>query len=121
MRTNPSGRAASANGSRQKLSRLSPVQGYFLLPLALLALTLSGCLASIPTASPTPTATPEPTALPPGVFQAFGDWRLAYLGVEGKLHIISLDGKTDLTGPVLSQGAGPVAPMAGPLPPPMEC
>ncbi len=112
MHTNPGGRAASVNGSRQRRASLSPVRGYFLLPLALLALLVSGCLASTPPSTPTPaaTATPQPTALPPGVFPAFGDWRLAYVGSQGKLHIISLDGKTDLTSPVLNGSQAVISP-----------
>jgi hypothetical protein len=37
-------------------------------------------------------ATPPP--LP-----AFSDWRVAYIGEDARLHIVSLDGKTDLAGP----------------------
>jgi hypothetical protein len=38
-----------------------------------------------------------PLAPPP--LPAFSDWRVAYIGEDTRLHIVSLDGKTDLAGP----------------------
>lgn len=48
----------------------------------------------IPTAFPT--ATPSPGPLP-----RFSDWRAAYLGSDGQVHAVTLDGKTDVAGPAL--------------------
>lgn len=42
----------------------------------------------------TPTAAPQP--LP-----HFSDWRVAYLGADGVVHAVSLDGRTDVNGPAL--------------------
>src|SRR5262249_34945816 len=41
-----------------------------------------------------PAAPQTPPPLP-----AFSDWRVAYIGEDTRLHIVSLDGKTDLAGP----------------------
>jgi hypothetical protein len=38
-------------------------------------------------------------ATPPPPLPAFSDWRVAYIGEDARLHIVSLDGKTDLAGP----------------------
>ncbi|HET9111313.1 MAG TPA: hypothetical protein VFN78_10850 [Ktedonobacterales bacterium] len=35
------------------------------------------------------------------VLPHFSDWRAAYLAPDGRAHVVSLDGKTDLTGPLL--------------------
>lgn len=47
---------------------------------------------------PAPSATAGPSLVAP----AFSDWRVAYLGQDGHLHAVSLDGKTDATGTSLS-------------------
>jgi hypothetical protein len=39
------------------------------------------------------------TQAPPPPIPAFSDWRVAYIGKDARLHIVSLDGKTDLSGP----------------------
>jgi hypothetical protein len=39
-----------------------------------------------------------PQASPPPL-PAFSDWRVAYIGEDTRLHIVSLNGKTDLAGP----------------------
>ena len=44
------------------------------------------------------TTTGSPT---PAAFPAFTDWRVAYLGKDTLLHIVTMDGKTDLAGPFL--------------------
>ncbi len=43
-------------------------------------------------------STVAPQATPPPL-PAFSDWRVAYIGEDGRLRIVSLDGKTDLAGP----------------------
>ncbi|HEX3273124.1 MAG TPA: hypothetical protein VHR15_20930 [Ktedonobacterales bacterium] len=40
-------------------------------------------------------------ATPPPPLPAFSDWRVAYIGEDARLHIVSLDGKTDLAGPYI--------------------
>jgi hypothetical protein len=61
-------------------------------------LLLVGCAPSA-TIAPTPTATPT---TPVTVLPAFADWRVAYLGLDGTLHAVSLDGKTGVAGPKLT-------------------
>jgi hypothetical protein len=70
--------------------------------------------AAHPTATAlAPTSTPIPTAFP-----AFHDWRAAYVSSNDYFHAVTLDGKTDVTGPrfpgfengtglVFSAGASP--------------
>jgi hypothetical protein len=53
---------------------------------ALLSMSVPGRSPGAPQASPPP--------LP-----AFSDWRVAYVGEDARLHIVSLDGRTDLAGP----------------------
>lgn len=66
------------------------------LALALLV-ALAGCDQSAVQPPPTrPTLTPTPAGLP-----AFADWRAAYLSLEGSVHAVTLDGKSDLVGPAL--------------------
>lgn len=58
----------------------------------------SGPHATVSAATTAPTATTQPsTAMP-----AFSDWRVAYLHVDGYVHAVTLDGKTDVAGPELS-------------------
>jgi hypothetical protein len=55
------------------------------------------------------TPTPTPTVDSASLMPAFHDWRAAYLGQDGHVHIVTLDGQTDLKGPVfplLSYQAG---------------
>lgn len=66
-----------------------------------LIVVVSGCSQGAGHLSPaTPTGTAvvvaAPTSLP-----TFSDWRTAYMGSDSRLHIISLDGKIDLTSDVL--------------------
>jgi WD40-like Beta Propeller Repeat len=44
-------------------------------------------------------STPTPSA--GHLLPTFSDWRAAYLAADGLLHVITLDGKTDLAGPQL--------------------
>ncbi len=55
---------------------------------------------------------PAATAGPTLVLPAFADWRVAYLGQDGQLHAVSLDGQTDSAGlglPSLVAAGTPVA------------
>jgi hypothetical protein len=104
------------DGKRQRSRVLSlpfsrpPCRAAVALALALL-LVLAGCdqsAAQQPGAHPAATRpgvpavhtavppTPTPTGLP-----AFSDWRAAYLSSDGFVHVVTLDGKTDLTSPAL--------------------
>jgi hypothetical protein len=68
----------------------------------LLLIVLAGC----DTITQAPAATvARPTAPPTGVLPAFSDWRLAYLGQDGRVHVVTQDGKTDLAGPKLTTSA----------------
>lgn len=73
-----------------------------LAPALLLALLLVGCAMTTP--APAATAVP-PTTTPAAVLPAFSDWRLAYLGQDGRLHVVTQDGKTDLAGQKLTTSA----------------
>ncbi len=48
------------------------------------------------TATATNPTTASATAVPGATLPAFSDWRAAYLDDFGNLHVVSLDGKTDL-------------------------
>lgn len=71
--------------------------------LSAISLLLVGCAgrsqsANSPTATlPPPAATSTLASLP-----TFSDWRAAYVDADTRLHVVSLDGKTRLTGPSLS-------------------
>ncbi len=58
-----------------------------------IVLCLSGC--SSPSTMHTTTRTMS-------TFPAFSDWRMAYVASDGHIHAISLDGKTDVTGPAVT-------------------
>lgn len=65
--------------------------------MSLAALLLfTGCATSsgTPSTGIRPTITSSTTRGMP----AFSDWRLAYIGQDGNLHVVSLDGKADLMG-----------------------
>ena len=74
------------------------------LAMLVASLALAGCGASRVTAGG---ATPQAaTATPTGLLPAFADWRIASLAGPGApLHVLTLDGKSDLTGPTLAAGA----------------
>jgi hypothetical protein len=44
-------------------------------------------------------SSPAAPQTPPPPLPAFSDWRVAYIGEDARLHIVSLNGKTDLAGP----------------------
>lgn len=75
--------------------------------IILVALLIAGCAQNTakkrPTALPTTPPTMAPTATPalPLFLPAFSDWRVAYQAPDGSLHAVSLDGKTDVAGPLL--------------------
>ncbi len=69
--------------------------------LVFMASMVAGC-ASGATHPTTPTATPQPSVLP-----SFTDWRAAYLGADGHIHAVSLDGKSDLAGALLPNLTSP--------------
>jgi hypothetical protein len=75
--------------------------------LAAIALVvLAGCgNSTIPAVSQGhSTATParsQGTSTPAGALPHFSDWRAVYMGPDGRAHIVTLDGKIDLAGPVL--------------------
>src|SRR5262245_7921817 len=68
--------------------------------LWLVLLLLVGCAPSLTTAARA-TQPPATTTAPSGLLPAFGDWRVAYDGEDSRLHVVTLDGKTDLPGAVL--------------------
>ena len=79
-------------------------QAHLVLAVALLlCLLFAGCdvLTQAPAPTTVPPAAPAATA-PTGVLPSFSDWRLAYLGQDARVHVVTQDGKTDLTGPTLS-------------------
>lgn len=64
-------------------------------------LLLSSC-ASVTTPISSRGHSASPTASASyGVLPHFSDWRAAYLAPDGRAHVVTLDGKTDLTGPLL--------------------
>jgi Tol biopolymer transport system component len=67
---------------------------------------LAGCGQTITPASSQShsTATPaksQGTSTPAGALPHFSDWRAVYMGPDGRAHIVTFDGKTDLAGPAL--------------------
>lgn len=70
--------------------------------LALFAGCASGGSTEVTAPRATPTATLPyitPTTAPVTGFPAFTDWRVVYIGQDGYMHAVSLDGKTDVAGP----------------------
>lgn len=66
--------------------------------LLFLAVVVSGCSQPVQSSSSAPTITSATSATLP----TFSDWRAAYMDAAAHLHAVSLDGKTNLTGPSLS-------------------
>jgi WD40 repeat protein len=65
---------------------------------------LAGCNSSSAhrvTSSTTSSPKPNPTSPITGgsPLPTFSDWRVAYMGLDGTIHVITLDGKTDISGP----------------------
>ncbi|HEU5198907.1 MAG TPA: hypothetical protein VFU32_04680, partial [Ktedonobacterales bacterium] len=69
---------------------------------ALLAVLLAGCNLTTSAPAATTATAPAATSTPTGIFPAFSDWRLAYLGQDSRVHAVTQDGKTDLAGPLLT-------------------
>lgn len=110
--------AARARGLRRTWSRSVRFINACMLALAIL-LTIGGCAGEsvqkhptrLGTFSPT-TILPTATATPLSVFSAFSDWRAAYQGSDGHLHVVALDGTNDIAGPALP-GVDPSVPGLG--------
>jgi hypothetical protein len=66
-----------------------------------LVMTLVAGHGIVPGVKATPSASARRTPQPSALLPAFGDWRAAYLASDGSVHVVSLDGKSDLTGPAL--------------------
>ena len=68
-------------------------------------LVLSSCASGTPPLSsrgPSASSTTTPVATAtPGALPHFSDWRAVYLAPDGRAHIVTLDGKTDLAGSFL--------------------
>ncbi len=62
---------------------------------------LSGCATSAhSTLSVTPTVTASiPSTAVAARLPAFSDWRLTYMAGDNSIHVVTLDGQTDITGP----------------------
>ncbi len=71
--------------------------------------TATPVVQSDPTATSIP-ATPTNTPIFQDPLLPFSDWRLAYMGPEGRIHVITLDRKTEIIGPLL-----PLVPPGQPL------
>jgi len=63
-----------------------------------------------PTPPTTPTRTPSIVRSP---LPAFSDWRVAYMGVDNRIHAVTLDGKTDVAGATLPFGPAGTPPNLG--------
>ncbi len=63
------------------------------------------------TVIPTNTSILSPTAAPQPVFPAFSDWRAAYMASNQSVHAVTLDGKSDISGPILKQYTNQVYPV----------
>lgn len=110
-RPSPTSRATGMSPTNLTPARRIVGAGLALLALvALLAVLLHAPLAALfagPQRAPASTGTATATAGP--VLPAFSDWRVAYVGQDGHLHIVSLDGKTDfawMTLPLLDGATG---------------
>jgi hypothetical protein len=82
------------------------------LTLAALAATLAlaGCGGEATAAGQGTARPPIGTATPTGLLPTFTDWRIATLAGPGApLHVLTLDGKTDLTGPTVDADARALA------------
>lgn len=66
--------------------------------------TTEAAATATATSIPSPTAQPTATVQPLPVFSlpAFHDWRAAYLAADGKVHVSSLDGQSDIVGPAVA-------------------
>jgi hypothetical protein len=70
----------------------------------LTSLVLASCGAQLVAGART-TVPATATATPTGLLPIFTDWRIAALSGLNTLHVYTLDGKTDLTGPTLDANA----------------
>ena len=79
-----------------------------ILPVLLALLLLPACNGTTNTIAqknntPTSTSAVTPTTTPQPVFPAFSDWRAAYMAKDQSVHAVTLDGKSDIAGPILTQ------------------
>lgn len=66
------------------------------------AICVAGCAQGATAARHASPTRPAPTATAvAGPLPRFSDWRAAYLGTDGRVHAVTLDGKTGVAGPVL--------------------
>lgn len=77
-----------------------PVHSIVMVSLVVAALLIGGCNSSS-AAHPLPTVHTTATTNPKATFPAFTDWRAGYVGADGHLHAVTLDGKQDLMGPLV--------------------
>ncbi len=83
---------ASLGGTVQKIwCQTFQTLSLLVISLLVVVVLLAGC------ASTTSTAVKPPVATPQGLL-SFADWRVAYVGQNGHLEVVSLDGKTTLEG-----------------------
>ncbi len=79
-----------------------------ILPVLLALLLLPACNGTANTIAqknntPTSTSSNTSTTTPQPVFPAFSDWRAAYMAKDQSVHAVTLDGKSDIAGPILTQ------------------
>lgn len=95
----------SADGARVGAGRVhkgrSLVSGGALCLWLIVAVLVSACDQTA-AKKPAPTlASPTVTTRSSDALPTFSDWRAAYLGADGRVHAVTLDGKTDVVGPLL--------------------
>jgi hypothetical protein len=70
------------------------------------SVALAGCGGQVTAAGHGTAPSPSATVTPTGLLPRFTDWRFATLSGPGApLHVLTLDGKTDLTGPTVDANA----------------
>ena len=66
----------------------------------------TACSGTSTTADTGSSFAPTITPLPAMLFPPFSDYRAAYLGKDGHMHAVTLDGKTDTIGPLFQLNGG---------------
>ncbi len=107
-RLKPPSRPAAPRRSRRFFSTLSAIAA--VLVIAAVSVALFKSHTPTRTGSATPQTSPGATATPSGIFPTFSDWRVAYIGSDGSLHVVSQNGATDSRAnpvlPLLEPGSG---------------